>query len=272
MMSNNIPAQYIEKGLIKALEKVVDKDPDQIALVDVAEELNYRQFWVRVTQIAKVLQKLGITAGDRVVFWLPNSVNLVSLHFAILRLSAISVPLDPASPSRSILKVAAISKPALLVFHGPELTGSDWDSYNRVSLSHIVETAVTVGDEPLPVLDVDASDCLSSIMFTSGSTGVPKGVKLTHRNNLAAARNIIDFCQYSKDDFEVITLPLSHSFGLGQVYSMLLVGGGAFVSPGMLKMKAVVNALEKYSATGFPTTPAGVDLILNRYKTSAFMA
>ena len=265
MMSNNIPSKYMEKGLIKALKKVVDRDPDQIALVDVAEELNYRQFWVRVTQIAKVLQKLDITAGDRVIFWLPNSVNLVSLHFAILRLSAISVPLDPASPSRSILKVAAISTPALLVFHGPEPTGSDWDSYNRVSLSHIVETAVTVGDEPLPVLDVDARSCLSSIMFTSGSTGVPKGVKLTHRNNLAAARNIIDFCQYTKDDFEVITLPLSHSFGLGQVYSMLLVGGGAFVIPGMLKMKAVVNALEKYSATGFPTTPAGVDLILNRY-------
>jgi long-chain acyl-CoA synthetase len=264
-MSNNIPSEYLERGLLAALKSVVDSYPEKIALVDVAEELSYRQFWMRVTQIAQVLQSFGIKAGDRVVFWLPNSVNFVSLHFAILRLSALSVPLDPTSPMSSRISVAAISKPSLIIFQGTIVAGSDLDRYEMLSLEHVLETAVISRVEQLPLLDVDAASCLSSVMFTSGSTGVPKGVKLTHRNNLAAARNIIGYCQYTKNDFEVITLPLTHSFGLGQVYSMLLVGGGAFVISGMLKMKSIVNALEKYSATGFPTTPAGVDLILNRY-------
>lgn len=271
MKPNNVAAQFIDEGLIKALKNVVDRRPDRIALADIDEELTFAQLWERVAQLAKVLTSLGINPGDRVCFILPNSVNLVCLHLAIIRLSAISVPLDSDSTGQSILKVAAICEPSLIVLSGPVPQGSEWDLYTCFSLGFLVGAANSVDSQLLPVLDIHAGSCLSSIMFTSGSTGLPKGVKLSHRNNLAAVRNIIDFCQYDGDDFEVVTLPLSHSFGLGQVYSLLIAGGGVFVISGMLKMKAITSALERYNATGFPTTPAGVDLILSRYY-AAFQA
>ena len=107
---------------------------------------------------------------------------------------------------------------------------------------------------------------IAIIMFTSGSEGKKKGVLLSHKNILTTYRNIIKFCGYDKNSFEVITLPISHSFGLGQLNCLLLVGGGAYLSNGLTKLKSLFKAIKKYKATGFPTTPLGIELLLNNYK------
>jgi long-chain acyl-CoA synthetase len=110
-----------------------------------------------------------------------------------------------------------------------------------------------------------ASQNLAVILFTSGSTGDPKGVMLSHSNTIQTVRNIINFCSYDKTCTELVTLPLTHSFGLGQVYAMLFSGGSAFLETGMLRMKRVFKAMDDFNITGFPTTPKGVDLIINQY-------
>lgn len=264
-MSVEISKEFIEEGIIKALLRVVESHPDKIAVADIKVELSFKEFWVSICNIAKVLQKKGLKERDRIAFSLPNCVDLLCLHFAILRIGAISVPIESKAPIPSIIKIAAICEPALIVIEDNHSDEEILLNYNILNISDLLSEAAITENALLPLLKVHAESSLSSIMFTSGSTGTPRGVKLTHKNNLAAIRNIITYCGYSKDDFEVITLPLSHSFGLGQVYAMLLSGGGVFVIHGMLKIKAIVNALKRYEATGFPTTPAGVDLILNRY-------
>ena len=264
-MYKNAAGRHIAHGFISALEDVVRSNQLGIAVADANTELTYAELWSIITKLAQVLEDIGVTKGDRVVFMLPNSVDFIVLHLAIIRAAAISVPIDLATPDRTVRDICESCSPALVVCASESYLQKSPITRGTISMARLLECAQDRCSDEFVSHEVDPSKDLTSIMFTSGSTGTPKGVKLTHHNNLAAIRNIINYCEYTSSDFEVVTLPLTHSFGLGQANSMLLCGGGTYLAPGMLKMKSVANALEKYKATGFPTTPAGVDLILSRY-------
>lgn len=107
---------------------------------------------------------------------------------------------------------------------------------------------------------VSSHDCpveeTADIMFTSGTTSVPKGVCLTHENIAASARNITEFIGNTAEDIEVLGLPLSHSFGLGRLRCTLLKGGTMVFVKNFANIKVFFDALEYYQATGFGMVPA----------------
>lgn len=96
----------------------------------------------------------------------------------------------------------------------------------------------------------------ADIMFTTGTTGAPKGVCLTHENIAASARNINGYIGNSEDEVEVLGLPLSHSFGLGRLRCTLLKGATMVLVGNFANLKVFFDALDKYKATGFGMVPA----------------
>lgn len=96
----------------------------------------------------------------------------------------------------------------------------------------------------------------ADIMFTTGTTGAPKGVCLTHENIAASARNINGFIGNGEDETEVLGLPLSHSFGLGRLRCTLLKGATMVLVGNFANLKVFFDALERHNATGFGMVPA----------------
>jgi long-chain acyl-CoA synthetase len=82
---------------------------------------------------------------------------------------------------------------------------------------------------------------------------------------LSALRNICDFVGYTPDDREVVILPLSHNFGLGHVYCNLMSGGAVYLEAGLARVGRVLKAVRDFGATGFPGTPMGFGLLIDRY-------
>jgi acyl-CoA synthetase (AMP-forming)/AMP-acid ligase II len=103
---------------------------------------------------------------------------------------------------------------------------------------------------------------VADILLTSGTTGRPKGVVLTHRNILAAAQQINGFIGNSPDDCELLLLPLCHSFGLGRLRSVLLQGGAVVLAPGMARLGRLMDKIEQHRVTGLALVPLGVSLLL----------
>jgi long-chain acyl-CoA synthetase len=103
------------------------------------------------------------------------------------------------------------------------------------------------------------------LMFTSGTTGVPKGVLVTHENLIATLQKNIGFQNLGPSTVELNTLPITHSFGLGQLNATLAAGGKTILQPGLANLGRVLKAARHYSATSFPTTPAGLVLLTGRY-------
>ena len=104
---------------------------------------------------------------------------------------------------------------------------------------------------------------LVSIMFTSGSSGQPKGVMLSHKSVNQSIKNITSYVGYSNLNKEVIPLPLHHNFGLGHLYCTHFGGGAVYITDGMKSLKKFFNAFdEDYNATAL--SPSMLKILLNK--------
>ena len=247
------------------------------AVADAHERLTYDQLAASTFALARGVRKLGIMPGDRGLVVLPNGVNFVRAHFANLLAGVVSVPCDAGLTRESLRALCASCQPRLLITDAATLRRLT-AAGTALEVEHVVvfgtlppgspgipagELAGNERDGPLS--SVASVDDLAVLMYTTGTTGRPKGVRLSHANVLAAVRSIVSFVGYTAEDREVVTLPLSHNFGLGHLYCNLLSGGAVYAEPGLARVKRVLDALESFHATGFPGTPLGIGMLIDNY-------
>jgi len=266
--------QIIDKGLRDNSKK--------IALTDPKHQLTYKDFSSTINVFAQKLIKKRLNYGDRVLLYADNSVYFMVAYFAIIKAGLIVVPVDNSSALSRISflikdcgakgvfvgsRQAIIIKEYLqlekattleFVFSLDELTGFFPNSFELIEKRMECEISDTIWPKI-------SSEDIVEIIYTTGSTGSSKGVCLTHRNILAALNNINEFVGYQQTDHEVVTLPLTHSFGLNHVLCNLKVGGSAYIESGILHLKKIFNAIRNQKATGFPGTPASFSIIMGRY-------
>jgi len=263
------------------------------ALADPQMEVSYAELGSATFQLARGLQRIGLAPGDRSLVVLPNSVAFVRAHFANLLAGAISVPCDAAITPESLAGVCASCGPRLLLTDSASLARLTANAPLPAGLAHVVildppakailsgapspgggvgvmvpvidGTTLAAAEEMEPLRVSRRSDDLAALMYTTGTTGRPKGVMLSHANVLAALRSIIEFVHYTPEDREVVVLPLSHNFGLGHVYCNLMSGGAVYTENGLARVGRVVKALESFRATGFPGTPLGYGMLMDQY-------
>ncbi|MCS6925011.1 MAG: AMP-binding protein [Candidatus Binatia bacterium] len=214
------------------------------------------------------LRAAGIGPGDRVALSLGKSAGLVAAHVAVLGVGAGAVPLNASLTPRELAAVLAQAEVRLaittadLLARAPELRaavrGPWWVTgetgplpADTIPLASVL-TAVAPGVEPI---DRDDDD-LALLLFTSGTTGVPKGVGLTHGNlraNLHAL--LVDTWEMCEDDRLLHALPPHHLHGLGLgVYGTLLVGNTAVLLE-RFDASVVVRALDAQRITVFMGVP-----------------
>ena len=179
------------------------------------EPCTYGYLWQRINDVGAHLQALGVGSGDRVIITLPNGAEFFFAFYGAQRAGATAVPLFPGFSPERVLGVARLCGARVAVV--PQELSADRLAHLKALAVEKGLTAVTVAEAATarnPKFPTIEPHDFAFIQYTSGSTGDPKGVLITHANLLTNVRQMIAGMQISRDDIFVSWLPLYHDMGL----------------------------------------------------------
>lgn len=223
------------------------ESPDKTALVDGQCRVSYSQLISRVEAAALYLQSMGLKPGDRILLSAQKEAQFVYLYLAAHLLGVVNVVTDSASPRERLDYIISVTGPAVLFGNGLDVPGRRCVPLDAVPLE------ATAGEIAIPAL---TSDAVADVMFTTGTTGAPKGVLLSHANIIGSARNTNGFIGTCSSDIEALALPLSHSFGLGRLRCVLIAGATLMLVNNFANLKTFFTVIEAEHVTGFGMVPA----------------
>lgn len=234
--------------------------PDRVALVQDDEQVTYAELAQRVERLAAFWQSLGVRHGDRVAFLGPNDIATFECLFAAGRLGAIFVPLNTRLAAPEVEYMLADCGASVLVWlpeHDATVGRLDLGATavrHPMSL-HQLRQSTRAADPPLTVGDVGLDDG-AVVLYTSGTTGRPKGAVLTHGNLTWNTMNQLAHFDVASTDVSLAAAPLFHVAGLGQVTLPMFFKGGTVrvlprFEPG--EFLAVVERDRVSCFTGVPT-------------------
>ena len=208
------------------------KYPDRDALVSVHQDykVSYKEFWEQVTKVAKAFLALNVQKGDRVGIWSPNRYEWVLVQYATARIGAIMVNINPAYRSAELAYALSQSGVSVMV-SALSFKGSDYRSmidevkglceelreiiYLDADWNAFLDLAKTIPDEALDSIESQLQfDDPINIQYTSGTTGFPKGVTLSHYNILNNGYFVARRLRYTENDRVCIPVPFYHCFGM----------------------------------------------------------
>ena len=239
--------------------------PDAVALRYGEREDTYQRLTDRVEALAAGLLAQGITRGDRVAYFGPNHPDLLTVLFAASRIGAITVLLNARLSPHEISFMLEDSG-ARLVVHGAEtadvITQLEPTVRDRVSEVEVDTPAFEALflDEPVPHVPVGFDDpCL--LMYTSGTTGQPKGAVLTHGNLFFNDVNVLIETDLTSHEVCLAVAPLFHIAGLnGLVLPVILKGGTVEILPSFVPRR-VLEVIRERQVTCMFGVPAMLDAL-----------
>lgn len=223
--------------------------PQKTALIQGQSEVSYEQLWKEIIKSASWFKDKA-SQGDRVIISASKNIEFVYTYFGAHLAGMICVPIDPETNEKRLTRILEVAQPKLIV--GELRNHGD----NEVIPFGDVSSDVEYGfDSPI-------ESNIADLLFTTGTTGLPKGVALTYANQMAAADNINTFIGNTVDDIEMLALPISHSFGLGRLRCVFAKGATLVLLGSFASMKKFYGEMERCHVTGFGMVPASWAYIL----------
>jgi long-chain acyl-CoA synthetase len=255
------------------LENSADRYPDKVALVCRGRRVTYREVDAAASSLGRALADTGLRRQERAVVYLDNSVESVVSLFGILKAGGVFVVVDPQVKARKLEYILADCQARVLVTDTDHLVNVSEALANLPDLGHIIIIDHEKPGRPVTRqeiisyrkimeeypggrmapsgIDVD----LASLVYTSGSSGNPKGVMLTHLNMTAAATSITQYLENTHGDIIIDTLPLAFDYGLYQVLMAFKLGGTVVLEKAFVYPQQVINLVVKEKVTGWPVVP-----------------
>ena len=248
------------------------------ALVDPERHLDYAALEARVQRAAGALHARGIGRGDRIALLLRNRCAYLELVFAAARLGAVAVPLNARLTPAEIRHPLADCTPALL-FHEADLAAvaeaasaaaggtapEPWSCGGEDDAYEAALAAATPRSEIAPVTPDDPM----ILMYTSGTTGTPKGALLPHRKTLYNSRNAEIFFGLTGADRVLVVLPLFHSFGLKILAIPTLYAGGTVFLQSRFDPATVWESVARERISFFGGVPTMFRALLDALESAA---
>lgn len=278
-----------ELSLIGLFKQTQLRFPNNPALIFAGKSISYSEMDIFIERMAKALVEKGVKKGDRISIFMPNSANWVISFFAIQRVGAVVVQTNPLyveSELKALLQdseaVGIISIPQLL----PRITSIQKETgLKLIALDFLSQFSGLAGlnladnrlymdiEEQLNNTGLDELDSLhwttqpediAVLQYTGGTTGIAKGVILTHHNLVANAIQAGEWIGASEGQERILTvLPLFHIYALTACMNLSILCGGVMIILPKFDIDAVLQHINDYGPTFFPGAPTMYVAVIN---------
>ena len=237
------------------VDAAADGHPDRPALVGDAGSIDYAELAERTSRVAAWMAEAHVARGDRVLVLLPSCVELVESVLGCARLGACFVVISPSIRPYQLAHVLADCEPTLVVTHS---TRADRDLLGRGRRLVFADLGwhEVLATPPAPVPSPPISNDLACLVYTSGSTAMPKGVMTAHRHAVFAAGAIQQRLRIRPDDVIGHFLPMSFDYGLYQLFLAVQTGAALALGTDEHTGYALLRKISDWGVTGLPVVPA----------------
>jgi amino acid adenylation domain-containing protein len=266
------------------LARTVATRPDAVAVTCANTTLTYRELDRRSDALAASLVRGGVKRGDRVAIFAENSIETVIAFWATLKADAVVVIIHPQTRPQKLAYMLLDCRAAALIVDPKLPFGEVTESLHVHTIvigTDAWDAAIASGEPPRRrAIDVD----LAALVYTSGSTGEPKGVMLTHRNMVVATASISEYLEITADEVILCVLPLAFDYGLYQMIMSVAAGARVVLEKSFAFPAQILALIASERVTGLPGVPTmfatmlgmkslgGYDLSSIRYVTNTAAA
>jgi len=264
-------SQSVAALLHELIHLTADKLPDGLALAYRDQGMSYGTLAGLVDQVAGAILELGLARHDRVAVYLEKRPETVAALFGVAAAGGVFVPVNPVLKATQVAYILKDCNVRILVtsperlyllagtlkqcedLHAVIVVGSTGDAVRLPSVGIVSwEDAIPARASARAhrVIDTD----MTAILYTSGSTGMPKGVVLSHRNMVAGARSVAQYLENHEGDRILSALPLSFDAGFSQLTTAFHVGASVTLINYLLP-RDIITAVERERITGLTAVP-----------------
>ena len=260
--------------LVEFLKIRAEKYSEKPLLFGEETTISYQAFDEMTDRIAYGLGKIGVRSGDPIAVLHPNSVQTLLCYYSIIKAGGVVIPVNPIYTPREINFILNNSEAKAMILHESFLPTIEKMRKeiplvthlvvrgNRGTLEGAVEKSAGSSLSKIKTKQFNPDDA-AIIFYTSGTTGKPKGVILTHRNFCFGGPNIAQNYGLKENDITIAVLPLVHVFCVASPFFGSLSSGGSVVVLERFKTELVFEAIAKYHVTWFPGVPTMFNYLLN---------
>lgn len=284
-MNATLPADA-PASLVDALRAVAAQHGQRPALIQGPRRVSYATLWSDIVRLANAFVALGIEPGERIALLLDNSPAYVTAWYAALKAGAVVVPLNTAQRGRELarclahcgarLLVAAAGHPEVAALAGanpqqrqvllaPDARPAPAVPAGALAWDALLASAATQDTGPV----VSAAQP-AAILYTSGTTGAPRGVTLSHRNLVTNTRAILAYLPLDEHDIGGCVLPFYYAYGNSVLHTHLTAGAALVLENSLTYPQLVLETLVRERVTGLFGVPSTFALLLQRVDFAAY--
>ncbi len=268
---------HVPLVLTDFLDRAVDLYGDKLAIIDDVKRITYRQLNTRVNQLSRGLEDFDIHKGDKVAYLAPNTTEMLEGFYGVYQVGGVMTPLNTRltpedyefilthSESKALFvdeDLYSLVKPILskvsnlkhVIIHGESQDGypgyDEWrNSYSGKAFERV---------------KLEETD-IASLLYTSGTTGDPKGVLLTHRSNYLHALSTMHHLRVSDQDTLLHVLPMFHVNGWGSPF-YYTANGATQVMLRKVDPKLILEKVEQHRVSVMHMAPTVLNMVLEQYQ------
>lgn len=282
-MRTRLHADYSQVFLHDAILDACRRFAAKTAIIDTGcdRRISYAEYGDLVERLARGFVAAGVHPGDVIAIYLPNSWEFAAAYHAATLAAAIPTPLNPSYREREVRYQLQNSGADLLITDGALIKGMDLAGLPALRRIFTTRTpgaddfssllAPTTAALPRPAQPADR--CLAALPFSSGTTGLPKGVMLSHQNLVANVYQFLapgESATLTANDVVLTFLPLYHIYGLNVILNPVLMIGGAVVLMPRFDLDRACDLVAREGITWLPMVPPVMNMFCQAAEAGKF--